>query len=76
MYEMREAYRNLGRIASILYFVINDLSKIEVMYQFSLERYKELFSNTIDAVEHSNSGSESHNEKMTKITEALKKDVY
>lgn len=32
MMEIRENYRNLGRIASILYFVVNDLSKIEPMY--------------------------------------------
>lgn len=45
--EIREGYRDLGRVASILYFVVNDLSKIEPMYQFSLDRYKQLFSNTI-----------------------------
>lgn len=32
MMEIRENYRTLGRIASILYFVVNDLSKIEAMY--------------------------------------------
>jgi dynein heavy chain len=76
MLEIRENYRDLGRIASILYFVVNDLSKIEAMYQFSLERYKGLFSIVIDQVENSNSGSENHQEKMEKIMEALKKEVY
>jgi dynein heavy chain, axonemal len=41
--ETRETYRICGRVASILFFVLNDLNKIDPMYQFSLNWYKELF---------------------------------
>lgn len=46
--ETRETYRICGRVASILFFVLNDLNKINPMYQFSLEWYKELFQKSID----------------------------
>lgn len=35
----REDYRPLGRISSLLYFTISDLSHIDHMYQFSLDSY-------------------------------------
>jgi dynein heavy chain len=37
------AYRPCSIRASILYFVLNDLAKIDPMYQFSLDAYNELF---------------------------------
>ena len=40
--EAREKFRGCGRMASILYFVLNDLNKIDPMYQFSLDWYKNL----------------------------------
>jgi dynein heavy chain len=46
------------------------------MYQFSLERYKGLFSATIESIDKDGSGSENHQEKMDRITDQLKKDVY
>lgn len=50
--DTREVYRNCGRQASILYFVLNDLNKINTMYQFSLDWYKELFDRSIKDVEN------------------------
>lgn len=51
--ETRETYRICGRVASILFFVLNDLNKIDPMYQFSLEWYKKLFQSSIeDSKEH------------------------
>lgn len=41
--DTRETYRPCGKVASILFFVLNDLNKIDPMYQFSLEWYKKLF---------------------------------
>jgi dynein heavy chain len=43
----REAYRSAAQRASILYFVLNDLSSVDPMYQFSLEAYIELFEKSI-----------------------------
>jgi dynein heavy chain len=47
--DTREMYRACGRQASILFFVLNDLTKINPMYQFSLEWYKALFAGNIEA---------------------------
>lgn len=35
----RENYRSLARIASKLFFVLNDFSLIDHMYQFALQNY-------------------------------------
>ncbi|KAI9004259.1 dynein heavy chain and region D6 of dynein motor-domain-containing protein [Gaertneriomyces semiglobifer] len=43
----REAYRPCAQRASILYFVLNDLSTIDPMYQFSLDAYTDLFDTSI-----------------------------
>ena len=45
--DTREKYRNCGKQGSILFFVLNDLNKINSMYQFSLDTYKELFVRSI-----------------------------
>jgi len=45
--DTRETFRPCGRVASILFFVLNDLNKIDPMYQFSLDWYKRLFMNSI-----------------------------
>jgi dynein heavy chain len=46
--DSREMYRSCGRQASILFFVLNDLNKINSMYQFSLDWYKALFMRSIE----------------------------
>lgn len=46
--DARENYRSCGRQASILFFVLNDLNKIDPMYQFSLDWYKALFMRSIE----------------------------
>jgi dynein heavy chain len=46
--DTREMYRSCGKQASILFFVLNDLNKIDPMYQFSLEWYKALFVKSIE----------------------------
>lgn len=46
--DTRELYRTCGRQASILFFVLNDLVKIDPMYQFSLDWYKDLFKRSIE----------------------------
>jgi len=46
--DTRETYRACGKQAAILYFVLNDLNKIDPMYQFSLDWYKALFMRSIE----------------------------
>lgn len=70
--DTREQYRHCGRQASILYFVLNDLNKINSMYQFSLDWYKELFDRSIKDVESQAIGGD----KIEAITEWHKKKVY
>lgn len=43
----REAYRSSAVRAAILYFVLDDLSRIDPMYQFSLDSYVDLFRQSI-----------------------------
>jgi dynein heavy chain len=43
----REQYRPSASRASVLYFVLNDLSSVDPMYQFSLESYVDVFEKSI-----------------------------
>uniref|UniRef100_A0A8D2LYU2 Uncharacterized protein n=1 Tax=Varanus komodoensis TaxID=61221 RepID=A0A8D2LYU2_VARKO len=43
----REAYRPCAQRASILFFVLNDMGRIDPMYQFSLDAYIDLFNLSI-----------------------------
>lgn len=44
----REEYRPCAKRAAILFFVLNDMSLIDPMYQFSLDSYITLFMLSID----------------------------
>lgn len=44
----REAYRPSANRASILFFVLMDMSRIDPMYQFSLDAYIALFTQSIE----------------------------
>ena len=44
----REAYRACAQRASILFFVLNEMNRIDPMYQFSLDAYIELFQFSIE----------------------------
>ncbi|KAI4543842.1 hypothetical protein MG293_006636 [Ovis ammon polii] len=46
--EARECYRPVAARASLLYFVINDLRKINPIYQFSLKAFNMLFRRAIE----------------------------
>ena len=43
----RENYRPLAKIASRLFFIINDFQKLDNMYQFALDQYIQLFTTNI-----------------------------
>ncbi|XP_028992315.1 dynein axonemal heavy chain 2 isoform X2 [Betta splendens] len=49
----REAYRPCARRASILFFILNDMGRIDPMYQFSLDAYIDLFDLSIKKSKHS-----------------------
>ncbi|CAH1780767.1 unnamed protein product [Owenia fusiformis] len=49
----REGYRPCAQRASILFFVLNDMGRIDPMYQFSLDAYIELFNISIDKSQRS-----------------------
>uniref|UniRef100_A0A8P4KIS1 Dynein axonemal heavy chain 2 n=1 Tax=Dicentrarchus labrax TaxID=13489 RepID=A0A8P4KIS1_DICLA len=44
----REAYRPCAQRASILFFILNDMGRIDPMYQFSLDGYINLFNLSIE----------------------------
>ena len=46
--ENREQYKSSAKKAAALFFVLNDLNKINPMHQFSLDKYKDLFKKSID----------------------------
>ena len=46
--QAREEYRACSKRASILFFVLNDMSLIDPMYQFSLDAYISFFNISID----------------------------
>jgi len=47
--EAREAYRPCAVRAALCFFVMNDLARVDSMYQFSLQRYLDLFAESISA---------------------------
>ncbi|XP_066267393.1 dynein axonemal heavy chain 2-like isoform X1 [Branchiostoma lanceolatum] len=49
----REGYRPCSTRASILFFVLNDMGRIDPMYQFSLDAYIDLFVISIDKSQRS-----------------------
>ena len=57
----REGYRSCAQRASILFFVLNDMGRIDPMYQFSLDAYIDLFVMSIDK-----------SQKSTKLEERIK----
>ena len=44
----REGYRPCAARAAILFFVLNDLGKVDPMYQFSLDAYISLFNLSLE----------------------------
>ena len=46
--EARNSYKPISVQASVLYFILNDLARVDPMYQFSLAAYNELFQGSIE----------------------------
>ncbi|KAK2822251.1 hypothetical protein Q5P01_022316 [Channa striata] len=49
--DAREHYRPVAVRASLLYFIMNDLNKINPMYQFSLKAFNVVFHKAVDTAE-------------------------
>lgn len=45
---LRGGYKPIAERASMLFFIMQDLSNVDFMYQFSLDSYIKLFNNSID----------------------------
>ena len=72
----RENYRKLAKVASKLFFIINDFALIESMYQFSLDAYIGLYSKTIKEYIEKPGLNDSLNEKLDAIADKLKTGIY
>ena len=73
---MLQGYRPCAQRASILFFVLNDMGRIDPMYQFSLDAYIELFNLSIDKSPRSGKLEERIAELNEYHTYAVYKCVY
>ncbi|XP_023819910.1 dynein heavy chain 11, axonemal [Oryzias latipes] len=70
--EARELYRPAAERASLLFFIINDLSKINPIYQFSLKAFYSMFNK---AMEHAKRDEDVRTTVHT-LTEAITYSVF
>ncbi len=70
--EIRDKYIPVATRGSILYFVIVDLGIIDNMYQFSLEYFKKIFSQSIERAPY----SESVQERVKILEKKITEDIY
>eukprot|EP00961_Rhodomonas_salina_P115621 1556302-Rhodomonas_salina.1 len=70
----RESYRPCAIRASLLYFVISDLTMIDPMYQFSLDFYFELYNQSIEKSRETK--SEDLDERMKNLNNYHTSAVY
>lgn len=67
----REIYRCVAQRASILYFILNDLCKINLMYQFSLKAFIVVFKRAINETEKQNT-----TDRVTALLDSITYAVY
>ncbi|KAM4735000.1 dynein axonemal heavy chain 11 [Anableps anableps] len=70
--EARELYRPAAERASLLFFIINDLSKINPMYQFSLKAFNLVFNKAMEHAEW----DEDVRTRVCTLTEAITCSVF
>ncbi|XP_016013564.2 dynein heavy chain 9, axonemal isoform X3 [Rousettus aegyptiacus] len=70
--EAREHYRPAAARASLLYFIMNDLSKIHPMYQFSLKAFSIVFQKAVEK----SAPSESLKERVANLIDSITFSVY
>lgn len=67
-----QGYRSCAQRASILFFVLNDMGRIDPMYQFSLDSFIDLFNQSIDKSQKSSKLEE----RITNLNEYHTYAVY
>ena len=72
---VRETYRPLAIQVSKLYFAICDLSKLDPMYEYSLQWFDQLFRTAVESAELSNDLQKRSHFLISKFTEILFKNV-
>nr|XP_058139450.1 dynein axonemal heavy chain 9 isoform X3 [Dasypus novemcinctus] len=70
--EAREHYRPAAARASLLYFIMNDLSKIHPMYQFSLKAFSIVFQKAVERA----APDESLKERVSNLIDSITFSVY
>ncbi|XP_036929599.1 dynein heavy chain 11, axonemal isoform X6 [Acanthopagrus latus] len=70
--EARELYRPAAERASVLFFIISDLSKINLMYQFSLKTFNSVFNKAMECAEW----DEDVKTRVLTLTEAITYSVF
>ncbi|XP_076978309.1 dynein axonemal heavy chain 11 isoform X2 [Tamandua tetradactyla] len=70
--EARENYRPVAARASLLYFVINDLRKINPIYQFSLKAFSALFRRAVEQAD----AVEAVPERVSSLVESVTHTVF
>ncbi|XP_018352750.1 PREDICTED: dynein heavy chain 9, axonemal-like [Trachymyrmex septentrionalis] len=65
--EARESYRPVAARASLLYFILNDLNKINMLYQFSLKAFNTVFQNAIKFAE----SADTFSKRVTKLIDSV-----
>ncbi|XP_074051552.1 dynein axonemal heavy chain 11 isoform X2 [Macrotis lagotis] len=69
--EARDCYRPVAGRAALLYFVVNDLRKINPIYQFSLKAFNNLFHKAIQQSEKTEDPQERISNLMESITYSI-----
>ncbi|KAF5404064.1 Dynein heavy chain axonemal [Paragonimus heterotremus] len=70
--EAREWYRPAAARASLLYFILNDLNKINPIYQFSLKAFRSVFEVAIDRTE----AAEEVKDRVNNLIDTITFSVY
>ncbi|XP_008523107.2 dynein axonemal heavy chain 17 isoform X1 [Equus przewalskii] len=70
--EARENYRPAAERASLLYFILNDLSKINPIYQFSLKAFNVVFEKAIQRA----TPAEEVKQRVINLTDEITYSVY
>ena len=70
----RDSYRSVAMRGSILYFVIDEISKIDPMYQYSLQYINKLFTTAIKNMEREEEQTDAERNKV--LLEIVTKTIY